>query len=77
MGFRKNIVKTSKTEHRLSGYAVGIGIRKEIEKKTRSAGKMLNNFQHKIGIRTTSIIVGFIWLAAFYYFAHLLFPLFQ
>ena len=71
------MVKTSKSEPKLSGYAVGAGIRKAIEGKTRLTGNALNSFQHKIGVRATSIIISLIWLAAFYYFAHLLFPFFQ
>jgi hypothetical protein len=77
MYFKKHTVKTSNSAPRLSGYALGAGIRKSVEGKTRSIGNALNSFQHRIGIRVTWIIISLIWLAAFYYFAHLLFPLFQ
>lgn len=77
MRFKSNMVKASKSEPRLSGYEVGTVIRKAIEEKTRSTANALNSFQYKIGIRATSIIISLMWLAAFYYFAHLLFPFFQ
>ena len=75
MQLYKRREKTDKSDSTRSGYAMGAGIRRAIEGKTHSIGKDLNSFQHKIGIRTTSVVIGFLWLAAFFYFAHLLLTL--
>jgi len=66
--------KSNRSESKLSGYELGAGIRKTVEEKAQSTGNALNSLQHRIGIRTTSVLIGLVWLAAFYYFAHLLLP---
>ena len=49
MRFKKNTVKTSKSEPRLSGYAVGAGIRKAIEGKLDRPGTRLTLFSTRLG----------------------------
>ncbi|MPR37390.1 hypothetical protein [Salmonirosea aquatica] len=74
MGAIRQRVKKGKNEFRLSGYELGAGIRKAIKAKTRSTGNALNSLQHRIGVRTMSLLLAIIWLVAFYYFVDLLFP---
>ena len=66
--------KSIKSESKLSGYELGSGIRQAVKERAQITGNALNSLQHKIGIRTTSVLIGLIWLAAFYYFANLLLP---
>lgn len=52
----------------LPGFELGVNIRKNVNEKLLLTGNILNDWQLKIGIKATSIIVVLIWSAAFIYF---------
>lgn len=65
------IIKKTRLEKEnepLPGFELGVNIRKRVDEKLLLTGNILNDWQLKIGIKTTSVIVVLIWLAAFIYF---------
>lgn len=60
--------RLEKENEPLPGFQLGSDIRKKIDEKFLLTGNILNDWQLKIGIKTTSVIVVLIWLTAFIYF---------
>lgn len=60
--------RLEKENEPLPGFELGADIRKRIDEKFLLTGNILNDWQLKIGIKTTSVIVVLIWLTAFIYF---------
>lgn len=72
--YRRKSFKNKSRDH--AGYILGRNLRRNINRQVRQLGETLNSGQHRLGIRTTGVILAFIWTIALCYFVSLLLTIF-
>lgn len=67
----------TKNDQAPAGYELGLNLRRTITRRAGLLGKALNTGQHRLGLRTTGLLLTLIWTIALYYFLNLLVSLFE